>query len=89
MGINKPLLALALLCAAGVSQAGEKEELLKLRNTTTNLIKQLVKQGILTEKMSEEMIKQAETDAEQQTAQAKASPSNAKEAVPADEVRVT
>jgi hypothetical protein len=84
---NKPLLALALLFAAGVTQAGEKEELLKLRNTTTNLIKQLVKQGILTGKMADEMIKQAEADAGKQAAEAKAVTGN--EAVPADEVRVS
>jgi hypothetical protein len=89
MDNKKPLLALALMCAAGLTQAGEKEELLKLRNTTTSLIKQLVKQGVLTEKTAEDMLKQAEADAEQQTAQAKAAPSNTKEAVPADEVRVT
>jgi hypothetical protein len=84
---NKPLLALALLFAAGVTQAGEKEELLKLRNTTTNLIKQLVKQGILTDKMADEMIKQAEADAGKQAGEAKAAAGN--EAVPADEVRVS
>ena len=91
MDHKKPLLALALLCAAGLTQAGEKEELLKLRNTTTNLIKQLVKQGILTDKTANEMIKQAETDADQQVAEAKsAAPKEvaAKEAVPVDEVRV-
>ena len=91
MDHKKPLLALALLCAAGLTHAGEKEELLKLRNTTTNLIKQLVKQGILTDKTANEMIKQAEVDADQQVAEAKsAAPKEAaaKEAVPADEVRV-
>ncbi|MGZ8946972.1 MAG: putative porin [Methylococcaceae bacterium] len=92
MDKKKPLLALALLCAAGLTQAGEKEELLKLRNTTTNLIKQLVKQGILTDKTANEMIKQAEADADQQVAEAKsAAPKEAasKEVVPADEVRVS
>ncbi|MEI6334086.1 MAG: putative porin [Methylococcaceae bacterium] len=91
MDHKKPLLALALLCAAGLTHAGEKEELLKLRNTTTSLIKQLVKQGILTDKTANEMIKQAEADADQQVAEAKsAAPKEvaAKEAVPADEVRV-
>jgi Putative porin len=91
MDHKKPLLALALLCAAGLTHAGEKEELLKLRNTTTNLIKQLVKQGILSDKTANEMIKQAEDDADQQVAEAKsAAPKEAatKEAVPADEVRV-
>ncbi|TAK65343.1 putative porin [Methylobacter sp.] len=86
MDNKKPLLALALMCVAGVTQAGEKEELLKLRNTTTNLIKQLVKQGVITDKTAEEMIKQAEADADKQVAEAKATAG--KEAVPADEVRV-
>ncbi|WP_221054495.1 putative porin [Methylomonas koyamae] len=80
------LMALALSGLIGSVQAGEKEELLKLRNTTTNLIKQLVKQGILTDKAANEMIKQAEVEAGQQAAAAKAA--GQKEAVPADEVRV-
>ena len=88
MDHKKPLIALALLCVAGLSQAGEKEELLKLRNTTTSLIKQLVKQGILTDKMATEMLKQAEIDANQQVAEAKVSAPKEKEVVPADEVRV-
>ena len=71
MNHNKRLLALVLSGLVGIAQAGEKEELLKLRNTTTNLIKQLVKQGVLTENMAEQMIKQAEADAEQQVAVAK------------------
>lgn len=66
------LMALALSGLIGSVQAGEKEELLKLRNTTTNLIKQLVKQGILTDKAANEMIKQAEVEAGQQAAAAKA-----------------
>jgi hypothetical protein len=93
MDHKKPLLALALLCAAGLSHAGEKEELLKLRNTTTNLIKQLVKQGILSDKTANDMIKQAEADADQQVAAAKSAAAPAekasKEVVPADEVRVS
>jgi hypothetical protein len=92
MYIKKPLLALALMCAAGLTQAGEKEELLKLRNTTTNLIKQLVKQGVITEKTAQDMIKQAEVDADQQVAEAKETAGKqapaSKEVVPADEVRV-
>lgn len=80
------LMALALSGVIGSVQAGEKEELLKLRNTTTNLIKQLVKQGILTDKAANEMIKQAEVEAGQQAAAAKAA--GEKETVPADEVRV-
>lgn len=84
---NKRLLALALSGLVGIAQAGEKEELLKLRNTTTNLIKQLVKQGVITESAAEQMIKQAEADAETQVAVGKAAAATS-EAVPADEVRV-
>lgn len=87
MANNKRLMALLLSALVGVANAGEKEELLKLRNTTTNLIKQLVKQGVITDQMAEQMIKQAEADAEQQVAQSKAA-ANTKEVVPADEVRV-
>lgn len=67
---NKQLLAVALSgLMMSSAQAGEKEELLKLRITTTSLIKQLVKQGVLTENMAEEMIKQAEVDADKQITQ--------------------
>lgn len=86
MANKKQLMALALSGLIGAVQAGEKEELLKLRNTTTNLIKQLVKQGVITDKAANEMIKQAEVEAGQQVAEARAA--GAKEAVPADEVRV-
>jgi len=86
MANKKQLMALALSGLIGTVQAGEKEELLKLRNTTTNLIKQLVKQGVITDKAANEMIKQAEVEAGQQVAEARAS--GVKEAVPADEVRV-
>lgn len=67
MDNKKQLIALALWGLVGVAQAGEKEELLKLRNTTTNLIKELVKQGVLTEKVADEMIKKAEADAQDQS----------------------
>ncbi|MCQ8103519.1 putative porin [Methylomonas sp. SURF-2] len=87
MNHQKWLLALAISGLVGVAHAGEKEELLKLRNTTTNLIRQLVKQGVITDKMADEMIKQAEADAEQQAAVAKAEAA-AQGVVPADEVRV-
>ncbi|WKJ89045.1 putative porin [Methylomonas montana] len=86
MANKKQLMALALSGLIGTVQAGEKEELLKLRNTTTNLIKQLVKQGVITDKAANEMIKQAEVEAGQQAAEAKAAAG--KETVPADEVRV-
>jgi hypothetical protein len=66
MDTTKQLLALAFCSLVSVAQAGEKEELLKLRNTTTNLIKELVKQGVLTDQVADEMIKKAESDAGQQ-----------------------
>ena len=69
MDNKKQLIALAFCGLVSVAHAGEKEELLKLRNTTTNLIKELVKQGVLTEKVADEMIKKAESDAEQQVLQ--------------------
>jgi hypothetical protein len=78
----------------GIAHADEKEELLKLRNTTVNLIKQLVKQGVLNEKTAQEMIKQAEVDAGKQAAAQSKGSQNAEagaeaKPVPADEVRVT
>jgi len=66
MDNKKQLMALALCGMVGMVQAGEKEELLKLRNTTTNLIRELVKQGILTDKVADEMIRKAEADADLQ-----------------------
>lgn len=87
MANKTQLIALLLSGLIGTVQAGEKEELLKLRNTTTNLIKQLVKQGVITDQAAEEMIKQAEIEAVQQVAEAKATAS-VKDAVSADEVRV-
>ncbi len=69
MDNRKQLMALALCSMVGVVQAGEKEELLMLRNTTANLINELVKQGILTDKMADDMIKKAEADAEDQSKQ--------------------
>jgi len=63
---RKTLLAAAVLSFSVSVQAGEKEELLKLRNTTTNLINLLVKQGVLTKENAKKMVKQAEHDAEQQ-----------------------
>ncbi len=81
--ITKVVMTLALLSLTMFVQAGEKEELIKLRNTTTNLIKLLVKQGVLTRKNAEQMIQQAESDAEAQVRQ------NAKlETVEPDVVRV-
>lgn len=67
--MSRAVLAGALFaCSLGVN-AGEKEELLKLRYTTASLINQLVKQGVLTQDLAQQMIKQAETDAEQKVKQ--------------------
>ncbi|WP_275575130.1 putative porin [Methylocucumis oryzae] len=87
MDKKQQLLALALCGLVGMAYAGEKEELLKLRNTTTNLIKELVKQGILTQQAAEEMIKRAEADAEAQAQQQAAAPGNDEPLEPG-EVRV-
>jgi hypothetical protein len=86
---SKKLMAMLLCSMVGMAQAGEKEEMLKLRNTTTNLIKELVKQGVLTAKAAEDMIKRAEADAEQQVAEQAASQAAGKD-IPAEpgEVRV-
>lgn len=58
-------LALLMSCALVSSAAGadEKEELLKLRNTTLNLIDLLVQQGILDKRKAGDMIQQAEKKA--------------------------
>lgn len=53
-----------LAAARQVEAATEKEELLKLKNTTLNLIDFLVQQGILDKKKADEMIKDAEIKAE-------------------------
>ncbi|WP_119628140.1 putative porin [Methylocaldum marinum] len=65
MKADRKLLAAPLaLILASTAAAGEKEELLKLKNTTLNLIDILVQQGIIDKSKAEEMIKQAETKAE-------------------------
>ena len=68
-GLTKAFMAIAVLSLSSPVNAGEKEELLKLKNTTTNLIKLLVKQGVLSKDNAEQMIRQAELDAEKQVQQ--------------------
>ncbi len=81
---RKTMLAAAVLSLSiATAYAGEKEELLKLRNTTTNLINLLVKQGILSQENAQQMIKQAEQDAVKQVKLAAEA-----DKVPADVVRV-
>lgn len=73
-------------------QAGEKEELLKLRSTTESLVRQLVKQGVLDEETAAAMFRQAEAEARKVTAEragtAAGQSSAAAAALPDDEVRV-
>jgi hypothetical protein len=89
---KQAIATLILIGTLGQVQAGEKEELLKLRSTTESLIKQLVKQGILTEETAAVMFKQAEVDAQKITAQAKAaaalSDAAATASIDEDEIRV-
>jgi hypothetical protein len=57
----KPLVvALALACASTAALADEREELEKLRHTTTALIDALVKQGILTKDKADELVRNAQ-----------------------------
>ncbi len=53
-----------LLALANPSYAGEQEELLKLRNTTVELINALVKEGVLSEERATALIADAERKAE-------------------------
>lgn len=89
MDNKKQLMTMVLCGMVGMAHAGEKEELLKLRNTTTNLIKELVKQHVLTEQAAQEMIKRAEADAEAQVAAQQAAKPAGKDVPPEQgEVRV-
>lgn len=66
--------AALLLCALATpaAHADEKQELLKLRNTTLNLIDMLVEQGILDKQKAQKMIRQAEEKAAQEAQEAPA-----------------
>ncbi|HLF97207.1 MAG TPA: putative porin [Methylococcaceae bacterium] len=67
MKADRKLLSLPLaLILASSATAGEKEELLKLKNTTVNLIDMLVQQGIIDKTKAEEMIRQAEVKASEE-----------------------
>jgi hypothetical protein len=63
---RKPLALLAACALASSASAGEKEELLKLRNTTINLIDILVQQGIIDKDKADRMIKDAEVKASEE-----------------------
>lgn len=86
----KPLLPLTLLALVNLAHAGEKEDLLLLKNTTIILIEELVKKGIITQKDADNMVHSAQTEAEAEIKQdqqsAKTNPAQAAE--PTD-VRVT
>jgi Putative porin len=69
MDNKKRFLALTLCSITTVVQAGEKEELILLRNTTVNLIEELVKKGVLSEKVANDMFSRAEADADVETKQ--------------------
>lgn len=69
MDNKKRLLALTLCSMASVVQAGEKEELILLRNTTINLVDELVKQGVLSEKVANDMLTRAKAEADAETKQ--------------------
>jgi Putative porin len=69
MDSKKQLIALVLCSITSAVQAGEKEELILLRNTTINLIEELVKKGVLTEKAANDMFSRAEADADAETKQ--------------------
>jgi hypothetical protein len=71
MKADRTPLAVLVSCVLATSVAAadgnnEKEELLKLRNTTLNLIDLLVQQGILDKQKAGDMIKQAEKKASEE-----------------------
>jgi hypothetical protein len=92
---RKPLALLAACALASPAGAGEKEELLKLRNTTINLIDILVQQGIIDKDKADRMVKDAEAKAseeakEQLRAESREAAGRDKaEQVPPGTVRVT
>ena len=64
MKLQKTLLAAAVAAMlVPNAQAGEKEELLKLKGTTLNLIEALVNEGILSRERADEIVRQAEQSA--------------------------
>jgi hypothetical protein len=83
--LNKFLVAAvaAMIFSTAVS-ADQQEELLKLRNTTLNLIEALVKEGILSRERAEQLIAEAEQSADQEIRQQEALEAT----TPADVVRV-
>jgi hypothetical protein len=86
MAFKKQLLFMTLSGLSLCSTAGEKEDLILLRNTTINLIDQLVKQGVITEKAADQMLQRAEAEAEAEAKTMQQSKVDEKGSI--DEVRV-
>lgn len=83
MSMKRSLVAAALLLACNHLYAAEKEDLTQLRDTTLNLIKALVDQGVLSKEKADALIKQAESSASASSRSAAATP-----AAPDNVVRV-
>ena len=88
MDSNYKTLTLVITLVLGTippfTRAGEKEQLLELKNTVLNLMDVLVEQGVLTKEKKEALVKQAEDKAAQETrAAAKTSNERVPETVPA------
>ncbi|THB71676.1 MAG: hypothetical protein D6B28_06970 [Gammaproteobacteria bacterium] len=63
---------LPLVLLAGSVQAGEKEELIKLRNTTAKLLQLLVQEGVISAERAKDMVAEAQEEAEKQAREEKA-----------------
>jgi hypothetical protein len=63
MSMKRSLSAALLLLACGPLHAGEVEDLTQLRDTTLNLIRALVDQGVLSKAKADALIKQAQRSA--------------------------
>lgn len=57
------LISALTLNTAVIAQAGERESLEQLRNTTTNLVNLLVQEGVLSKNKADDLLKQAKQDA--------------------------
>lgn len=85
---KKRWLSMALLLVLNNSvTAGEREDLTQLHDTTMNLIKLLVQEGVLSKDKADALIKQAERGASSTAATTARAPENAAKA-PSDVVRV-
>lgn len=85
----KKLLPLALIGVVNLGHAGEKEDLLLLRNTTLSLIQELVKKGVITQKDADNMVSSAKEDAEAEVKQEQQAAVSAAKPVEPNDVRVT